>query len=101
MSPLRSAVSSSIVGLMCLVIKMVRFASRMSTQSRISFGHLGLGGVTILDTHSVGPEAIIYLLVLASVFQQLPWCACEMVFDHVCVRKAGRFCQYEVLLECF
>ena len=48
--------SSSIVGVMCLVLKMARFASRMSTQSRISFGLLGLDGVTILDTHSVGPE---------------------------------------------
>ena len=24
-----------------------------------------------------------------------------MVFDHVCTQPAGRFCQYEVLLECF
>ena len=28
----------------------------MSTQGRISPGHLGLGGVTILETHSVGPD---------------------------------------------
>ena len=55
-APLRSAVSLSIVGVMCLVLKMARFAPRMSTQNRISFGFLGLGGITILDTHSVGPK---------------------------------------------
>ena len=47
---------SSIVGLMCLVIKMARFASRMSKQGRISFGLLGFGGVKIMDTYSVRPE---------------------------------------------
>ena len=54
--------SSSIVGLMCLVIKMARFACRMSTQSRISFGILDLGGITIQATHSVAPETITFLL---------------------------------------
>ena len=52
-APLRSAVSLSIVGAMCLVLKI---APCMSTQNRISFGFLGLGGITILDTHSVGPK---------------------------------------------
>ena len=63
--------SSSIVGLMCLVIKMARFACHMSTQSRISFGILDLGGITIQDTHSVAPETQYYLLFIASVFQQI------------------------------
>ena len=82
--------SSSVVGLMCLIIKMARFACRMSTQSRLSFGILDLGGITIQATHLVAPETHYYLLVIASVFQQ---CASEMVFDHVCARPAERFCQ--------
>ena len=52
--------SSSIVGLMFLVIKMARFACRMSTPSRISFGILDLGGITIQDTHSVSPVPVYF-----------------------------------------
>ena len=79
-APLRSSVSSSIVGLMCLVIKMVRFASRMSTLSRISFGLLSLCGVTILDTHSVGPETFSIISSCSS------FCIPEATLMHVHVK---------------
>ena len=51
--PLKSCISSSIVGHKCRSREIALFAWRISTQSRISSGFF-LGGVTMGDTHGVG-----------------------------------------------
>ena len=49
-APLRSETSSSVVGVTCHVRWIALFASRMSTQSLMSDGFGGFGGVTKRDT---------------------------------------------------